>query len=78
LGLSGTKNFDTPIGRLSIPVFTVGVASISADIIGSLEGTISVSGPGSVDVTTLRWDDWGPKSVIITVSNYAKGGGVNE
>jgi hypothetical protein len=74
LGQTASQSFDTPIGTLSIPVFTVGVATVNVDIVGGLDGTISASGPGSVSKRTLSWSGWGTQSVTVTISPDAEPG----
>lgn len=74
LGRTASYGFDTPIGTLSIPVFTVAVASVNVDIIGGLDGTISVSGPSSVNKYNLSWSRWGTQSITVTVSPDAEPG----
>lgn len=73
-GHTGSQGFDTPIGTLSLPVFTVYGASVNVDITGRLAGTISISGPGWVDKQMLNWSGWGSQSLTLTVSPSAKAG----
>lgn len=74
LGHTASRRFDTPIGTLSIPVFTVYVADVNVDITGRLAGTINISGPGLVNTQTLNWSGWGTRSLTLTVSSDAKTG----
>ncbi len=66
--------FNTPIGTLSVPILSAGVVSGNIDLKGKLEGSISVSGPGTMDQQNLTWAGWGERSLTITVSDSAQAG----
>jgi hypothetical protein len=67
-GQTVSKNFDTPLGTISIPAYSIGVATANVDITGRLDGTVTVAGPASVDRETLSWSGWGSRSIKININ----------
>jgi len=76
LGSYGSESisFSTPLSSVSIPVSGIsGVASVNVDLSGTLEGDLSVSGPGSLSTTHLSWNSWGKRSVTLNAANAKDG-----
>jgi len=76
LGSYGSESisFSTPLSSVSIPVSGIsGVASVNVDLSGTLEGDLSVSGPGSLSTTHLSWGSWGKRSVTLNAANAKDG-----
>lgn len=69
-----TVNFDTPLTSVSIPVSGMtGIASVNVDLRGTLEGDLTVSGPGTLSINHLSWTSWGKKTVTLDASKAEEG-----
>ena len=67
-------SFNTPLSSISIPISGIaGVASVEVDLRGSLEGDLSVNGPGSLSTEHLSWRSWGKKTVTLKAANAKEG-----
>lgn len=76
LGTYGGQDisFKTPLSSISVPVSGIsGVASLNVDLRGSLEGDLTIDGPGSLSTSHLSWNSWGEKTVTLDASNAEEG-----
>ena len=71
---SNSISFKTPLSSISIPVSGIpGVASANVDLRGSLEGDLTVNGPGTLSTNHLSWSSWGKKTVTLDATNAKEG-----
>ena len=64
--------FDTPLGRKSVPITGVPGATLNADINGKLRAEIIVDGPGSISENSLEWQSSETKSIRLETTDEAK------